>query len=180
MPKIIDSICCGHDNIYGKSPCTILTAWAINKTLHPISTVKLGEWVTNNVTPEQSGLPGEYFTNNAFYSALDRVCFKDTNAKGYTDFSQLICDELYQFWRLNHPIPQNNTEILAYDLLPVLIFGSGDDLGEKGYNPKHVNKKQINLCILVSKFDKAVVSYFFNSRQFQFYVISEGIVSAID
>lgn len=181
MPRIIDSICCGHENINGKSPGKVLTAWAINKALHPISAINLGEWVTSSVIPELSGLPGVYFTDNAFYSALDRVCFKDTNAKGYTDFGQLICDDLYQFWRLNHPIPQNKMEILAYDLTPVLIFGSGDDLGEKGYNSKHVNKKQINLCILVSKFDKAPVSYFlipgnFNSMS----SVKELLVQLID
>jgi len=160
MPTIIDSVCCGDGSIEGKSPGKILTAWAINKALHPESATNLGDWVMTTVIPDLSGLPGDYFTDSAFYSALDRVCFKDTTADGYTDFSSLICDELYSFWRLNHPLPDEKSEILAYDLTPVLIFGNGDDLGEKGYNSKHVNKKQINLCILVSKFDKAPVSYF--------------------
>jgi len=181
MPKIIDSICCGDGYIDGKSPGKILTAWAISKALDPISATNLGEWVTSSVIPDLSGLPGEYFTDSAFYSALDRVCFKDTTADGYTDFSTLICDDLYLFWRLNHPLPENHTEILAYDLTPILIFGTGADLGEKGYNSKHVNKKQINLCILVSKFDKAPISYFllpgnFNSMS----SVKELLVQLID
>jgi hypothetical protein len=181
MPRIINSICCGDGQIDGKSPGKILTAWAINKALNPISATNLGEWVTSSVLPDLSGLPGEYFTDSAFYSALDRVCFRDTTADGFTDFSTLICDELYSLWRFNHPLPENNTEILAYDLTPVLIFGTGDDLGEKGYNSKHVNKKQINLCILVSKFDKAPVSYFllpgnFNSMS----SVKELLVQLID
>ena len=181
MPRIINSVCCGDGNIEGKSPGKILTAWAINKALNPISATNLGEWVTSSVLPDLSGLPSEYFTDSAFYSALDRVCFRDTTADGFTDFSVLICDELYSLWRFNHPLPENNKEILAYDLTPVLIFGTGDDLGEKGYNSRHVNKKQINLCILVSKFDKAPVSYFllpgnFNSMS----SVKELLVQLID
>lgn len=160
MPTIIDSVCCGDDNIEGKSPGKILTAWAINKALHPESATNLGDWVRTTVIPDLSGLPGDYFTDSAFYSALDRVCYKDTTADGFTDFSSLICDELYSFWRFNNPLPNEGTEILAYDLTPVLIFGNGDNLGEKGYNSRHVNQKQINLCVLVSKFDKVPVSYF--------------------
>mgnify|MGYP001766878615 FL=1 len=160
MPTIIDSVCCGDDNIEGKSPGKILTAWAINKALHPESATNLGDWVRTTVIPDLSGLPGDYFTDSAFYSALDRVCYKDTTADGFTDFSSLICDELYSFWRFNNPLLNEGTEILAYDLTPVLIFGNGDNLGEKGYNSRHVNQKQINLCVLVSKFDKVPVSYF--------------------
>ena len=55
--------------------------------------------------------------------------------------------------------PATDKETLAYDLTPVLIFGNGDELGEKGYNSKKSKQKQINLCILVSKFDKVPVSY---------------------
>ncbi len=160
MPTIINSVCCGDGNIEGKSPGKILTAWAVNRALNPESATNLQDWVTTTIIPELSGLPPDYFTDSAFYSALDRVCFKDTTADGLTDFSQLICDELYSFWRLNHPLPDGESEIFAYDLTPVLIFGNGDDLGEKGYNSKHSNQKQINLCILVSKFDKAPVTYF--------------------
>ncbi|NLV28200.1 MAG: hypothetical protein GXY48_13745 [Methanomicrobiales archaeon] len=86
MPKIIDSIDCGDGYIDGKSPGKILTTWAINKTLDPLSATNLGEWVTSSIIQDLSGLPGEYFTDSAFYSALDRVFFKDTTADGYTDF----------------------------------------------------------------------------------------------
>lgn len=158
MTNIIDEICCGHGNIEGKSPGKILTAWAINKALNPESTANLPEWIQETILPKLIGLPEDYFTESAFFSALDRVCFKDDNAKGYTDFSSLICDEIYKFWRKNHPIP-GEKEILAYDLTPILIFGKGDEFGEKGYNSKNSRKKQINLCIIVSKFDKVPVSY---------------------
>ena len=159
MPKIIDEVCCGDGNIEGKTPGKILTAWAINKALNPESATNLTEWINTTVLPDLIGLPGDYFTDSAFYSALDRVCFKDNTADGLTDFSSLISDELYRLWRQNHPIPPSEKETLAYDLTPVLIFGNGDDLGEKGYNSKKSKQKQINLCILISKFDKVPVSY---------------------
>ena len=159
MPRIIDEVCCGDGHIGGKTPGKILTAWAINKALNQESAANLPEWVNTTVLPDLIGLPGDYFTDSAFYSALDRVCFKDTTADGLTDFSPLISDELYRLWRENHPIPPKEKETLAYDLTPVLIFGNGDDLGEKGYNSKKSKQKQINLCILVSKFDKVPVSY---------------------
>ncbi len=112
------------------------------------------------IIPEIMGLPDDYFTESAFYSSLDRVCFKDTTADGLTDLSHLICDDIYTRWRTQHPLPEMSREVVAYDLTPVLIFGSGDELGEKGYNSKGVNQKQINLCILVSRWDKIPVSYF--------------------
>jgi len=160
MSKIIDKICCGDENIEGKSPGKILTAWAINKATNPESATNLSEWVKTTVIPDLFGIPDDYFTDSAFYTALNRVCFKDNTADGYTDFGQLICDELFKHWRSQNPLPTGGAEILAYDLTPVLIFGSGDDLGEKGYNSKKANRKQINLCVLVSKWDKTPVSYF--------------------
>ena len=51
-------------------------------------------------------------------------------------------------------------ETLAYDLTPVLFFGNGDELGEKGYNSKKENQKQINLCVSVTKLDRIPVSFF--------------------
>lgn len=159
MPRIIDEICCGDGEIGGKTPGKILTAWAINKALNPESAANLPEWVSTTLLPNLIGLPEDYFTDSAFYSALDRVCFKDTTADGLTDFSSLISDELYRFWRENNPISPNEKETLAYDLTPILIFGNGDEFGEKGHNTKKSKLKQINLCILVSKFDKVPVSY---------------------
>ncbi len=159
MPRIIDEVCCGDGYIEGKTPGKILTTWAINKALNPESAANLPEWVNTTVLPDLCGLPGDYFTDSAFYSALDRVCFKDNTADGLTDFSSLISDELYRVWRENNPIPHTENETLAYDLTPVLIFGNGDEFGEKGHNSKKSRQKQINLCILVSKFDKVPVSY---------------------
>jgi transposase len=160
LPRIIDQVCCGEGEINGRSPGKILTAWAINKALNPESGTNLSEWVRTTTIPEIIDLPDDYFTESAFYSSLDRVCFKDTTADGLTDLSHLICDEIYTQWRTQHPLPEVSKEVLAYDLTPVLIFGSGDELGEKGYNSKGVNQKQINLCILVSRWDKIPVSYF--------------------
>ena len=160
MSKIIDTICCGDGNIEGKTPGKIITAWAINKALNPESATNVSEWVKTTILPELIGLPEDYFTDGAFYSSLDRICFKDNTADGFTDFSHLICDEMFKLWRVNHPLPIGTEETLAYDLTPVLIFGNGDELGEKGYNSKKENQKQINLCILVTKLDRIPVSYF--------------------
>jgi len=181
MSKIIDKICCGNEKIEGKSPGKILTTWAINKATNPESATNLSEWVKTTVIPDLWGIPEDYFTDSAFYTALDRVCFKDNSADGYADFGQLICDELFRYWRSQYPLPTEKPEVLAYDLTPVLIFGSGDDLGEKGYNSKKVNRKQINLCVLVSKWDKIPVSYFilpgsFNSMS----SVKELLVTLID
>ena len=160
MPSIIDRVCCGDGDIEGKSPGKILTSWAINKALNPDSATNVGEWIQTTILPSLIGLPEDYFTNGAFYTSLDRVCFKDNSADGFTDFSQLICEEIFSLWRKNHPLPENIEEVLAYDLTPILIFGDGDDLGEKGYNSKKENQKQINLCILVTKHDQIPVSFF--------------------
>jgi len=160
MPKIIDTVCCGDGDIEGKSPGKILTAWAINMALNPESATNVGEWVQTTILPDLMGLSEDYFNDGAFYTALDRVCFKDNTADGFTDFSQLICEEMFTLWRKTHPLPKNIEEILAYDLTPVLIFGEGDNLGEKGYNSKKENQKQINLCILVTKYDQIPVSFF--------------------
>lgn len=160
MPKIINQICCGDDQIEGRTPGKILTAWAINKALNSESASNVGEWVQTTTLPELMELPEDYFTRHAFYSSLDRVCFKDSTADGLTDFSNLICDELYTHWRSLHPLPGTSREVVAYDLTPVLIFGSGDEFGERGYNSKRTNQKQINLCMLVSKWDKVPVSFF--------------------
>ena len=160
MPEIIDQICCGDDQIEGRSPGKILTAWAINKALNPESASNVGEWVQTTTLPELMELPEDYFTRHTFYSSLDRVCFKDSTADGLTDFSNLICDGLYTQWRSLHPLPGTSREVVAYDLTPILIFGSGDEFGERGYNSKKTNQKQINLCMLVSKWDKVPVSFF--------------------
>ncbi len=95
MSKIIDTICCGDGNIEGKTPGKIITAWAINKALNPESATNVSEWVKTTILPELIGLPEDYFTDGAFYSSLDRICFKDNTADGFTDFSHLICDEMF-------------------------------------------------------------------------------------
>jgi len=160
MPKIIDKICCGNENIDGKSPGKILTAWAVNKATNPESAANLSEWVKTTILPELTGLPDDYFTDSAFYTSLDRVCYKDNTADGYTDHSQTICNELFHHWRNHNPLPPSIPEILAYDLTAILIFGNAEDLGARGYNSKNANQKQINLCVLVSKWDNIPVSYF--------------------
>jgi hypothetical protein len=160
MQKTIDQICCGDERIEGRTPGNILTAWAINKALNPESANDAGEWIQTTTLPDLMGLPEEHFTNHAFYSSLDRICFRDATADGLTDFSHLICDALHSQWRSLHPLPDAEEEILAYDLTPVLIFGSGDEPGEEEYTSEKVKQKQINLCILVSKWDKVPVSFF--------------------
>ena len=160
MPKIIDKICCGNENIDGKSPGKILTAWAVNKATYPESAANLSEWVKTTILPELTGLPDDYFTDSAFYTSLDRVCYKDNTADGYTDHSPIICNELFHHWRNHNPLPPSIPDILAYDLTAILIFGNAEDLGARGYNSKNANQKQINLCVLVSKWDNIPVSYF--------------------
>ena len=42
---------------------------------------------------------------------------------------------------------------VAYDLTTVLFFGTACPLTEFGYNPGHLNRRQINIALMVSKED---------------------------
>nr|AAU82818.1 transposase [uncultured archaeon GZfos1D1] len=158
--NIIDEICCGEPNIEGPTPGKLLTAWAINRVLDPMSNTMLENWIPTTDLPRLMGLEIADLTRNSFLTAMDFVCYDDKTVGQIRDFTQAIDDALYQQWRKMHPLKPGETETVAYDLTSVLFFGISCSLAEFGYNAKHVKRFQVNLALLVSKLDKYPISHF--------------------
>ncbi|MGP8320695.1 MAG: IS1634 family transposase, partial [Methanosarcinaceae archaeon] len=156
----IDDICCGEPNIEGTTPGKLLTAWAINRVLDPMSNTMLENWIPTTDLPRLMDLEPADLTRNSFLTAMDFVCYDDKTIGQIRDFTQQIDDALYQQWRKMHPLEPGETETVAYDLTSVLFFGISCSLAELGYNAKHITRHQVNLAILVSKFDKYPISHF--------------------
>jgi len=157
---IIDRICCGNSHIEGSSPGKLLTIWAINRVIDPESATQLERWVPTTYLPYLSGIPAKECTKNAFLSALDFVCMDDRASGRVADLSAELDDALYQKWRHDHPLPPGDKETLAYDLTTVLFFGVSCPLAELGYNPERIRRRQVNLAVLVSKYDKHPIAHF--------------------
>ncbi|MCG7849867.1 MAG: IS1634 family transposase, partial [ANME-2 cluster archaeon] len=158
--NIIDEICCGEPNMEGPTPGKLLTAWAINRVLDPMSNTMLENWIPTTDLPRLMDLSPADLTRNSFLTAMDFVCYDDKTIGQIHDFTQQIDDALYQQWRKTHPLKPGETETVAYDLTSVLFFGISCSLAELGYNAKHVRRLQVNLALLVSKFDKYPISHF--------------------
>jgi transposase len=156
----IDDICCGEQNLEGPTPGKLLTAWAINRVLDPMSNTMLENWIPTTDLPRLMDLSPADLTRNSFLTAMDFVCYDDTTTGQIREYTQQIDDTLYQQWRKLHPLKQGETETVAYDLTSVLFFGISCSLAELGYNPKHITRLQVNLALLVSKFDKYPISHF--------------------
>lgn len=157
--NIIDEICCGETNIDGPSPGKLLTAWAINRVIDPMSTTMLENWIPTTDLPRLMNLNPADLTKTSFLTAMDFVCYDDKTIGQIHDFTHQIDDALYKQWRKLHPL-SNKAEIVAYDLTSVLFFGVSCPLAEFGYNAKHVKRLQVNLALLVSKHDKYPISHF--------------------
>jgi transposase len=134
--NIIDEICCGEQNLEGLTPGKLLTAWAINRVLDPMSNTMLENWIPTTDLPRLMDLSPADLTRNSFLTAMDFVCYNDTTTGQIRDYTQQI------------------------DLTSVLFFGISCSLAELGYNPKHITRLQVNLALLVSKFDKYPISHF--------------------
>ncbi len=158
--NIIDEICCGEQNLEGPTPGKLLTAWAINRVLDPVSNTMLENWILTTDLPRLMNLSPADLTRNSFLTAMDFVCYEDKTIGQIHDFTQQIDDTLYQQRRKMHPLEAGETETVAYDLTSVLFFGVTCSLAEFGYNAKHVTRLQVNLALLVSKFDKYPISHF--------------------
>ena len=59
--------------------------------------------------------------------------------------------EIFMEWRNKHPL--TGKDHVAYDLTTVLFFGTSCPLAEFGYNLGHLNRRQINIALMVSKED---------------------------
>lgn len=160
LVNIIDRICCGESYIEGPSPAKFLTVWAINRIIDPESCTQLERWVKTTDLPLLAGMEPELFTKDAFLSSLDFVCRHDSSSDRLVDYTTSIDDALYQHRRKICPLPPGENETVAYDLTSVLFFGVSCPLAVLGRNAKHVKRHQVNLALLVSKYDKFPIAHF--------------------
>jgi len=157
--NIIDEICCENPNTEGPSPGKLLTAWAINRVIDPMSNTILENWILTTDLPKLMKVNPSDLTRTSFLSAMDFVCYEDKTANIIRDFTHNIDDALYKRKRKIHPLKPGETETVAYDLTTVLFFGITCPLAELGYNPEHIQQLQVNLALLVSKHDKCPISH---------------------
>jgi transposase len=158
--QTIDEICCGRANIDGPSPGKLLTAWAINRALDPMSNTMLENWIATTDLPRLMGVNIAELNRLSFLSAMDFVCHEDITSGQIYDYTHRIDDAIYQRTRRINPLKPGEYETVAYDLTSVLFFGVSCPLAELGYNTKHIQQLQINLGLLVSKHDKCPISHF--------------------
>jgi len=158
--NIVDRICCGESYIEGPSPAKFLTVWAINRVIDPESCTQLERWVKTTDLPLLAGIEPELFTKDAFLSSLDFVCRHDSSSNRLVDYTTSIDDALYRHRRKMCPLPPGENETVAYDLTSILFFGVSCPLAVLGRNAKHVKRHQVNLALLVSKYDKSPIAHF--------------------
>jgi transposase len=158
--NIIDGICCGETGIEGPSPGKMLTAWAINRVIDPMSATSLERWVPTTDLPRLMGINPADFTKRAFLSALDFVCYEDKKNGRIQDFTPKINDALYRRWRELHPLQFGERETLAYDITSILFFGVQCPLAELGRNSKGIKQLQANLALIVSRKEKYPLTHF--------------------
>ena len=148
IPGIIDRMRYGESSI---SAGKVLTAWAINRVIDPESATQLESWVKTTDIPRLSGIPEERWTKDLFLDSLDAICFDDRTTQDLKDLSGKIDRGIFMEWRRKHPLKKKDH--VAYDLTTVLFFGTSCPLAEFGYNPGHLNRRQINIALMVSKED---------------------------
>ena len=160
IPKIIDQVSLGSNHSMTISPGKILSVWAINRIVDPESTTELPEWVQATDLPLLSGIPPKSFTKDVFLDSLDFIGSKDTDADRIFDLSFQIEDQLCQRWRQVYPLPPGKREVIAYDMTAILFFGDTCPIASLGHNAEHIPRKQVNLAIVVSKFDRYPIAHF--------------------
>ncbi|MHB1622318.1 MAG: IS1634 family transposase [Cuniculiplasma sp.] len=148
IPDIIDRMTPRGSNI---SPGKVLTAWAINRVIDPESATQLESWIRTTDLPRLSGIEEERWSKDLFLDSLDAICFDDRTTQDLKDLTMNIDKEIFSEWRKKHPL--NKKDHVAYDLTTVLFFGTSCPLAEFGYNPGHLNRRQINIALMVSKED---------------------------
>lgn len=159
MPEIIDRICGRKGRRKTNSPGKLLTVWAINRALDPESTTNLEEWIASTALPELAQLSLKGLDRDAFYAALDCVCSEDPATDHLVNNTPAIDESLYAKWRDLHPIPNGESEVLAYDMTSTLTYGVSCPLAEKGHNAEDWRHRQFNLSLLVSKYDSQPLAH---------------------
>ncbi len=158
--KTIDRIC--GENVPPGHPSTgtYLTVWAINRVLDPESCTQLGPWVATTDLPALAGYPDGVFTKDDFLFALDPVCHDEPAIAQVVDRTRELDRALSSQWREEHPLPEGEKEVLAYDLSDVLFFGVTCPMAEVGRNPDHQARPQVNLAVVVSRRDRMPLLHF--------------------
>ncbi len=142
------------------SPGTYLTDWAINRVLDPESATQLGPWMGTTDLPILAGFPDEAFTKNDFLNALDTVCYDEPTVAQVFDHTREMDIALSARWRELHPLPKGTSEVVAYDLTNVLFFGVTCPIAEVGHNPDHQARPQVNVGVVVSRYDQTPLFHF--------------------
>ena len=148
IPGIIDRMSPGKSSI---SPGKVLTEWAINRVIDPESATQLESWVKTTDIPRLTGIGEEKWSKDLFLDSLDNICFDDGTTQELKDLSGEMDREIFMEWRRKHPLKKKDH--VAYDLTTVLFFGTSCPLAEFGYNPGHLNRRQISIALMASKED---------------------------
>jgi len=160
MVGTIDRYAFGPGTFEGPTPGKLLTAWAISRCVSPSSVRRLAEWIPQTDLPRLMGLSPEAFHRNHMYEALDQVCSDDGLTRGTIDLTPQIDAAFTRTWRDLNPLPSKEREVLAYDMTTLVMYGVTCPLGEKGHNPDHLSREQVNLAVVVSKRDKFPLAQF--------------------
>lgn len=160
IPASIDRISGRDSDPDTPSAGKILTAWAINRVLDPTSATRLENWTPTTDLPVLAGLAPEAFQKDTFLRALDRICHDDPSRAEVVDHTLALEEELTRQWRERYPLPQGETEALAYDLTSVLFFGVTCPIATPGRNPDHQQRLQVNVGAVVSRRDRMLWRHF--------------------
>jgi hypothetical protein len=72
------------------------------------------------------------FSKDAYLQSLDAICSQSQKTQRIQTHIPSIEAELYQKWRIIHPLPEQNPETIAYDLTPIPTYGQECPLIEPG------------------------------------------------
>ncbi len=159
MVETIDRICGLKGRRKANSPGKLLTLWAINRALDPESATQLEDWIDGTFLPEISQLSSKGVDRDAFFAALDCICYEDPTSGRIVDNTKAIDESLYAIWRNQNPLPKNESEYLAYDMTSMITYGNTCPLAEKGHNAENWRQQQFNLSLLVSKYDNQPLAH---------------------
>jgi len=153
IAQTINRICGYNTRDIAKSPGTLLTVWAINRALDPESATQLPAWLEGTDLPRLAGFLQNIPGKDAFYEALDCVCSYDETSDRILDNTNAMDEMLYSIWRNQHPLSKDASEVIAYDMTSVIVYGDTYPLVKKGHNADEGKHHQINFSVLVSKYD---------------------------
>ena len=123
---------------------------AINRLLGQESATQLGPWVTTTDLPLLAGFPDAAFVKDRYLNALDSVCHDKPAIAQVIDHTREFHIAHSARWRELYPLPKGDTEVVAYDLTNLLLFGVTCPITEVGHNPDYQARPQMNVGVVVS------------------------------